>query len=122
MQESCRLGPWAARPRVACVTAFRKRRGVSDCTHPPPSTSSPRSPATVAFPRLSDLTHLSTIWSTAGLPGGPQVDQPAGVLLFSKIDGLSDLQALRLPPPPSGREGAQQEMKKPRAPFWEDDE
>ena len=47
-------------------------------------------------------------------------------MLFSKIDGLSDLQALRLPPPTSlgnpRQERAQQEMKKPRAPFWEDDE
>ena len=47
-------------------------------------------------------------------------------MLFSKIDGLSDLQALRLPPPTSlgnpRPERAQQEMKKPRAPFWEDDE
>jgi len=44
-------------------------------------------------------------------------------LLFSKIDGLSDLQALRLPPPTSlgnpRQERAQQEMKKPVATFWE---
>ena len=64
--------------------------------------------------------------SSAGLPGGPRADQPAGVLLFSKIDGLSDLQALRLPPSTSlgdpRQEKAQQEMKKPVAPFWEDDE
>ncbi len=47
-------------------------------------------------------------------------------MLFSKIDGLSDLQALRLPPPTSlgnpRQERAQQEMKKPVAPFWEDGE
>jgi hypothetical protein len=52
-------------------------------------------------------------------------DQPAGVLPFSKIDWLSDLQALRLhPPPPSGSLGerGRNKMKKPVAPFWEDDE
>ena len=66
--------------------------------------------------------HLERSWP----PWGPRADQPAGVLLFSKIDGLSDLQALRLPPPTSlgnpRQERGQQEMEKPVAPFWEDDE
>ena len=66
--------------------------------------------------------HLEHSWP----PWVTKVDLPAGVLPFSKIDGLSDLQALRLPPSTSlgdpRQERAQQEMKKPRAPFWEDDE
>ena len=71
--------------------------------------------------RLSDLTHYPPLWSTAGLPGGPMTDQPAGVLPFSKIDWLSDLQALRLHPPPLGepwRERAQQD-EKTSGPFLE---
>ena len=38
--------------------------------------------------------HLEHSWP----PWVTKVDLPAGVLPFSKIDGLSDLQALRLPP------------------------
>ena len=70
------------------------------------------------------------LFDSVGIPrslvfgGGPRADQPAGVLLL--IDGISDLQALRLPPSTSlgdpRQERAQQEMKNPRAPFWEHDE
>ena len=48
------------------------------------------------IPRLSDLTHLPPFGAQLASQEGPGYDQPAGVLLFSKVDGLSDLQALRL--------------------------
>ncbi len=54
VQYPCRLGPWATRPRVACVTALRTQRGLG-VTSPP---LQPRPSESRQIPRLSDLTHL----------------------------------------------------------------
>ena len=53
--------------------------------------------------------HLEHSWP----PWVTKVDLPAGVLPFSKIDGLSDLQALRLPPLARGGAARDEKTKGP---------
>ena len=79
------IGPWASRPRVA--HRFVNAEGFPIVLTPPLDQLSSESHH---IPSLSDLTHYPPFGAQLASLGDP--DLPAGVLPFSKIDGLSDLQ------------------------------
>jgi len=81
--------------------------GLGSAAHLRPHLGSPATSLGCLISRIIHLEHSWPPWATQG-------DLPAGVLPFSKIDGLSDLQALRLPP--LVREGAARD-EKTKGPF-----